>query len=127
MKNKTSLVFLEQLIMVLVFALAAAACLRCFVYADQLSREIAHQDQAVILAQNGAEILKSCSGDLSEAAAHLNGTRKGETLTAAYQDLTLEIKKSGSGIPGLGQADVRVTLEGETLFSLEVCWQEVGG
>ena len=41
MKNRTSLVLMEQLVMVLVFALAAAVCLTVFAEADRISRETA--------------------------------------------------------------------------------------
>ena len=47
MKNKTSLVLMELLVMVLRFALAAAGCLRCFAWAKLSSREIALRDQPV--------------------------------------------------------------------------------
>ena len=40
MKSKASLLLMEQLVMVLVFALAAALCLQVFLRADQISTEI---------------------------------------------------------------------------------------
>ena len=56
MKNKTPLVLLELLVMVLVFALAAALCLQVFVRSDQIARETQARTQAVQVAQLGAEV-----------------------------------------------------------------------
>ena len=39
MKNRTSLLLMEQLVMVLVFAIAAAVCLRLFGAAWQINRQ----------------------------------------------------------------------------------------
>ena len=59
MRSKASLFLMEQLVMLLVFALAAALCLGVFVRADRISEETHQRDQAVILACNAAELLKS--------------------------------------------------------------------
>ena len=69
MENKASFTLMELLIMVLVFSLAAAGCLRCFVWAKLTSEETAEFDRAVVLAQNTAEALKSTGGNCREAAA----------------------------------------------------------
>ena len=59
MKSKATLFLMEQLVMLLVFALAAALCLGIFVRADRISAETKERDEAVILACNAAEMLKS--------------------------------------------------------------------
>ena len=48
MKSKAPLVLMEQIIMLLVFALAAAICLQAFIKADALSSASANRDKAVI-------------------------------------------------------------------------------
>ena len=58
MRSKAPLVLMEQIVMVLVFALTAALCLRMFVLSGQLSRKYAATDRAVTEAQNAAEWLK---------------------------------------------------------------------
>ena len=58
MKTKSPLVLMEQLVMILVFALAAATCLRLFVLSDELSKHYAATDRAVLEAQTVAEQLK---------------------------------------------------------------------
>ena len=50
MKSKAPLALMEQIIMVLVFALAAALCLRTFALSDRMSREGELRDGAVLLA-----------------------------------------------------------------------------
>lgn len=114
MKNKTSLLLMEQLVMVLVFALAAALCLSVFVKADRISRETVRRDEAVLLAQNAAQVLKATSGDMEQAKA-----------TAAASDYRLEIEPMESELDLLGQAEIRVWLEEELLFALQTGWQEV--
>ena len=115
MKNKASLVLMELLVMVLIFALAAAACLRCFVWTFQTSQEIGQQDRAVLLAQNAAEALKARSGDIPAAQA----------LLEVPEGLMLKITEISPETPGLGEAEISVeTDRGERLFSLCVAWQE---
>ena len=63
MRNKAPLALMEQLVMVLVFALAAALCVQALVLADNRSREMEHRDRALLEAQNAVETLKSCGGD----------------------------------------------------------------
>lgn len=117
MKNRTSLVLMEQLMMVLVFALAAALCLSVFVKADEISRDIAYRDEAVLIAQNAAEVLKATSGDVQKVTALLGPA-------AAQKGLRLVIKERDPGVPLLGKAEIRVYLEEEELFNLQTGWQE---
>ena len=114
MKNKTSLLLMEQLVMVLVFALAAALCLAAFVKADRISQETVRRDEAVLLAQNAAEVLKATSGDIERAKA-----------TASASDYRLEIEHLKTGLPFMGQAEIRVWLGEALLFTLRTGWQEV--
>lgn len=126
MKNRTSLVLMEQLVMVMVFALAAALCLGVFVKADRICAETADRDGAVLLAQNGAEVLKSCSGDTGQAALLLGGTPSETGLTVQSDGYIMEVQLTESGISGLGQADIHVFWDEELIFSLRTGWQEVG-
>ena len=54
MRSKAPLAMIEQTVMVLVFALAAALCLQVFVWCDRQSRDSAARDQAVLCAQSAA-------------------------------------------------------------------------
>lgn len=126
MKNKASLVLIEQLIMTLVFALAAAVCLQIFVKADSISRQTERLGQAQVLAQNGAEAIKAADGDLAQAAKHLGASVNEQTLTAEIDDLVLTVSKIPSPVAGLGQAQITVSYEDAPLLELVAGWQEVG-
>lgn len=149
-RSKTSLLLMEQLVTLLIFALAAAVCLQVFVKADALSRDMEARDRAAVLCQNAAETIQHRSGDLEAALTQMSGAptgwrdgfgyfvsyeENGETLvydgrprSASY---TLRAQKIDSGVPGLGKAQITYYQwnqgEMEELFSLETAWQEVDG
>lgn len=137
MRSKAPLAMMEQLVMVLVFALAAALCLQVFVLSDKTSRRNEARDRAVLEAQNTAEELKSLRGDFARAADLHGGTFDGQTWDKSYNadweqedggDAVYRILAvcADSGDPLLGCAEVTIyTAEGELLFSLPVAWQEV--
>ena len=127
MKNRASFVLIEQLIMLLVFALAAAICLQVFVKADGISQKTVLQDNAVILAQSGAEAVKAAKGDLETAARYLDAQVENDILILSADGLLLRISPEASDLDGLGKARVTVNEadSGEPLFSLTTGWQEV--
>ena len=125
MKNRTSLLLMEQLVMVLVFAIAAAVCLRLFGAAWQINRQTELRSEAAVLAQNGAEAVKGCQGDLEKAGMILDGETNGDVLTVSDGDLVMQIIRLPDSLPGLGQAQIRVIQEQAELFFLAVSWQEV--
>jgi len=114
MRSKASLFLMEQLVMLLVFALAAALCLNVFARSNEISLQTGRRDEAVIIAQNAAEVLKYTSDpDLAQKTADGTG-------------FTLEIREENSGIDGLRQAKLVVFYENSEVFSLRTGWQEVG-
>ena len=113
MKSKVSLQLMEQLIMILVFALAAALCLQVFAKAGEISRQTERYDRAVTLAVNAAEVLKATAGD-AEAAEALS--REGYRV---------EVTEKPHRLPGLAEAEIQVLWEEELLFRLDTGWQEV--
>lgn len=139
MRSKSPLALMEQLVMVLVFALAAALCLQVFVFSDQASEHNADTDCAVLLAQNTAELLKACGG--VEEAAEAAGGEIRQMMWSSYYDENLNpvpdqasayyevhTLPENSGVTGLGRANIEVfRYDGnEGLFSITVAWQEVG-
>ena len=110
MRSKASLLLMEQLVMLLVFALAAALCLNVFVRADEISRQTAVWDEATRIAQNAAEVLKS-------------GGNPELTENSRFE---LRIVEEPSGIDGLRQANIVVFYENSEVFSLRTGCQEVG-
>lgn len=133
MRSRASLPLLEKAVMVMVFALSAALCLKVFLWSERISKENTARDGAVLCAQTAAELVKHEKGDflrVSEHAGHWDGALWGvgydEQWNAvkgegAYQLLVTPEKSD----PYLGEALVLVkTAEGKELFSLTVAWQE---
>ena len=96
MRSKAPLALMEQAVMVLVFALAAALCLRVFVWSDQTSKRGEARDRALVTAQSMAEIYKSCQGDVDEAIARMGG------VTGAGGDWTLILDGEGETVDDFG-------------------------
>ena len=120
--------------MLLVFALAAALCLRGFAWADSTSQYNQNCDFAMVQAQNAAEMIKWARGDFSVAAQRMGG-RVEETKwvirydeewvqTEAAEAFVLQVSTEPT-LPLMGAARVAVSGNGEPLAELRVCWQEV--
>ncbi len=128
MRSKAPLALMELIIMVLVFALSAALCLRIFAFSDSVSRRNQQRDQAVLLAQNMAETVKTSRGANVPQTVWYdeNGMSVLEETAAVYR---LDVQPLETDVPGLGEAEIRVCpVEAEApLFSLNVAWQEVSG
>ncbi|MBQ7017124.1 MAG: hypothetical protein IKL38_04725 [Firmicutes bacterium] len=125
MKNKTFLPLIEQMIMILIFALAAAFCLQGFASADRLSKRQAVLTEAVVTVQNTAEILKSSHGDYDLAAELLTGTVTDTGLQIQTEDYTLTATAAEEQLDSLASAKIKVLYKTETLYELTVSWQEV--
>ena len=140
MRSKAPLALMEQVVMVLVFALAAAVCLRIFAFSYQMSERNKDIDHAVLLAQNTAESIKAYGG--VEEAAGATGGEIRQTMWSAYYDAELKPVPDrelacyevhtlpvNSGVEGLSRAVIDVLRRdgNEPLFSITVAWQEVNG
>lgn len=108
MKNKASLLLMEQLIMILVFALGAALCLQVFARSAQIAGQTACRDAAVQMAQNGAELWK-----------------QGETPASEKDHFTLKITENTAEIPGYAEAEISVSCECGIHFEIIAGRQEV--
>ena len=138
MRQKIPLMLMELIIMVLVFALAAALCLQVFAYCERQSETLQQRDRAVVCAQNAAELLKGCAGDVQTAVRQLGGSVDAEGCwrvgyDAAWQQtvqdpvFVLTASPVPSDITLLGQAQITVQdPAGKTLTCLQVCWQKEG-
>lgn len=136
MKRSAALVLIELVIMLTVFALAAALCVQAFAWADNRSRQSAAADMALVQAQNAAELLKHHRGDFSSAARDQGVQWDGTAWIISYDagwkmsnDSPAYILRA-EPVPGetafLGQAKLTVLdREGAVLAELSVCWQEV--
>ena len=137
MRSKTPLVLMEQMIMLLIFALAAALCLQAFVKSDQLSQASEAKDRALQAAQNAAEVVRACGGDMERAASLLEAQHHdGASLQIDYDAswrlaedtmrYTLGVALQTGSVPGLGQAQIWVRDESgeEELLRFDVAWQK---
>ena len=141
-KSKAPLAMLEQMVMLLVFALAAALCLQAFVQSDAASRESEARDRAANLCQSMAEEMRLSGGNPAQAAEVLLEGWQCETglfRVPLNEDMTactdiafpyegapyfLEVFAASYQAPGLDGADIHITTSGgEDVFSLEVYWQ----
>jgi len=122
MKSKTPLVLMEQLVMVLVFAMAAAICLQVFGLSDRLSKENEARAEAALLAQNTAEELKSSYGE-----ALLNWEEADGIYHMEEEGYRVQVQAAETEISGLQKVKLQVWQEEEVLFEIPVAWQEVKG
>lgn len=153
MKSKAPLSLMEQMVMILVFALAAALCLQAFVKSDQLSRRQEAQSRASTLCQSVAELIKS--GDtipqaMETAAGAAPGVHRPQVLDSRQDTLyyyvflddnwqpaqpgqkeaayTLQVTPSqqplsSAASDGVEKAEIRVLTKDGILFTIEAAWQ----
>ncbi len=137
-RGKTALLLMEQLVMLLIFSLAATVCLQAFVYSHRLSLDVEAQDRAAELAQSVAETLRHTGGDFPGAARSLDVEHFDEDslrleLGADWAPAegaaryVLGASRQESGLPGLGRGQVwlRDEAEDRELLRLDITWQEV--
>lgn len=133
MRSKAPLALMEQAVMILVFALAAALCLRVFVWSDRTSKRLAAVDRAVVEVQNTAETLKRAGpghgGDLASLADTLERQydKDWELCPPGGQGAAfdLRVEEAESDVPGLARAHIYVEdlSDGAILFEVTIAWQ----
>ena len=136
MKNSAFLALMEQMIMTLVFALAAALCLQVFILSEQMSLRSEAQSHALITTQNAAEALKGSHGDLDFCANLIGGSVQDNCWSIQYNDqweitecdvaYELQVTIAPKTSEFLRTATLTTqSAEGSTLISFDVTWQEV--
>lgn len=136
MKRNASLALTEQVIMLLILIVAAALCLRAFVWSDKQSLYYANRDRGLVELQSTAEILKAFDGDLSTAAEFYGGSAtQGQwviefdenwNITEAPGTYRIRVSILTEDEPYLGSAILTVqTIAGDVFAELPVSWQEV--
>lgn len=128
MKNKTALLLIELALLVAVFAVAAAVCLRLFAWADTTAKEDARRDTALLHAQNAAQEIKRSQGDLEQAAQRMGGEVKAGLWELQLEDgALLRAESWETECDYLGMARITVLgSDGSVLAQLDACWQEDG-
>ena len=141
MKSKSTLTLLELILMVLVFSLAAALCLRAFVWSSKTAGEDHIKAEAERNCQAVAEVLKAEHGNLNESLSKLGWSIWGgrSDIPAVNFDknwkvcdspdgsylLYVDVRRGTLSDP-LGRADIYVT-DGDNneIYRLVSSWQEV--
>ena len=72
-RSRTTLFLIEQLIVIAVFAICAAACARILVSAYFTARDTRDLSHAILAAENGVESFKATGGDLEKTMSVLGG------------------------------------------------------
>lgn len=135
-RSKAPLSLMEQLIMVFVFAFAAAVCLQAFVYSDNLSKDSTQKETASARATEVIEVCKAYHGDLEKAAGKLSakvlpaaedGTRSLEkTYEADGVKVVLMAQPGSSDHIEKGHVRVSSLEEGQddqAIYEVDVAWQ----
>lgn len=135
-KSKAPLVLMEQLIMVLVFALAAAVCIQAYALTGTLSRKLVRKDHAMMVGQSMAEIVKACRGDKNKILAETDGFLEGERILVCYDEDWNVVQAQNKAayraefettetteLCHYGIVSVEDKGDGKELFSLKIAWQ----
>mgnify|MGYP005779263153 CR=1 FL=1 len=85
-RTKTGLFMMEMILVILLFAVSAAVCMRIFGAADRAERRSSDISSAVMAAETAAEAYKARKGDLAQTAALTGGTASADTLVACYDE-----------------------------------------
>ena len=88
-RSKSTLFLMEQLIVVAVFAICAAACVRILTASYFMATEARDVSNAIRAAESGAECYKAISGDVAKVAEIMGGSTAsldGASAAIVYYD-----------------------------------------
>lgn len=136
-ESKAPLALMEQVIMVLVFALAAALCIQAFVLARTISIRLTERDHAINLCQTLAETVKAYGGSPEKIIEELGGGMSGEQIVFYYDSDWMplsEAKKADYRVVfekeerenscQYGRITVSDTEKDNEIYSMRIAWQE---
>lgn len=137
MKRKETLVLMEIVIMIGVFALAAGLCLRVFAFAGQQSAENRKLDRCVAEASGMAELLSFYDGDAEAAFAAYGGAAEQNpdgswvirydekwNITPDGTFCRMTVQPMATQSLYYGKAVITMTgSDGEVLFDIPAAWQ----
>ena len=135
MRDKTTLSLMELTLMLLLFAMTAAICLRAFALSDRLSRQAEQRDRAVLWAETMAETWKAAGGDLEHPTPYYAAADEGgwtvcldenwvltENADAAVYRAELR-EEPGGGLLRRARVTVRERESGRCIYELETACQ----
>ena len=112
--SKTPLFLMELIIMLLVFSVSAAICLRVFTGAKKIADESRRLDAAVMMAQTAAEYWKSTHGDMDKTAEMMGVIPKGNRFVVRDEENWIYLEFSNEDMT----AYIDVMNGEENVFSL---------
>lgn len=124
MKSKVSLVLTELCVMLLTLAIAAALCLRVFVWSDEASKQNAARDAALIQMQNIAELLKA-TGSPEQTAKAMRGSTSGDHWVIPTEGCEIRILPAQGSEESLRSVWLEAVYQETVLIRFPVSWQEV--
>lgn len=137
MKRSSLLPLMELVIMLLVFFVSAAICMRAFIRANEQSDADEMKIRASVCAQSAAETIKACGGDLGRASALYGGNFSDGRWKISFDEkcvpvddgpYTLYAERNDGVSRYCGSATVAVEdKNGNILFSIPVSWQKEAG
>ena len=132
-RSKSSLFLMEQIIVIAVFSVCAAACVKILTASYYTAKDTRDMGNAILAAENAAECYKARQGDFGKVAAILGGSvensgssasvvvyfnkewRVCEQKDAAYVMRIIEnLPARGAGTMASGKLTVDRTYESET-------------
>ena len=131
-RSKAPLALMEQIIMILVFALASAVCLQAFVYSNRLSEQGQLKELSASHAQTVIEYCKASGGDLDQVCAKLSGERTERGLEVFFPEDNLRVSLEVTDAPDYIERAAVSVWQGEDgdgeepVYSLEAAWQKEG-
>lgn len=119
-RSKAPLSFMEMVVMLLVFSIAATICIQALALSDRLSKENEQKSDAMIACQNIAECLKAENQEKIQEEIKRFETEYKEKY---HSKATIEIKTLET-LNNLNKVYVSAqNAKGEVLFGLKVSWQ----
>jgi type II secretory pathway pseudopilin PulG len=139
--SRSTLFLIEQLVVILIFAVCAAVCVSIFVESYMMERRATDVSNALLVAKSGIESYKAFAGDAERTASVLGGVvySGGDTVTVYYDEhwdlftedgaaYILRIAPAGGGHPSLKLVDVTVgTADGDELIALTAAARRASG
>ena len=134
--SRSTLFLMEQLVVILVFAVCSAVCVTIFVESYQTERRALDKNYALLAAGSGAECYKASGGDARKAAERLSGFAvfAGEAAAVYYDEDWNPCGEAGASFvlrftPGAPlRAEITVgKADGEELVALTVAARGDGG
>lgn len=136
-RSKNPLALMEQVIMILVFAMAAAICVKAFVTARNMSVQSVQRSHASSICQTAADVIKSTRGDIDSLCDYFDVCIEKEVLRAYYDDewkmsdkaeasfclcIIIDDKDECLGIATISM----IGMDEEVIFEMETAWQKGG-